>query len=154
MPASWAFDTMKRFSDLGVLREEDDKDLKKDCSGSTPCGLYEKIESDNNKIIADAKKDLDKYKDDAKKDMDDYKDDMEDYQTRLARGENPTKPTAPTMKEVPKIKDAESIPKNLSNKVDFLHPWMHDIVNQIVLMLMFFMLVVGTLIVLRMQDIG
>ena len=31
---------------------------------------------------------------------------------------------------------------------------MNEVLNQIVLMLMFFILVVGTLIVLRMQDIG
>ena len=154
MPATWAFDTMKRFSDLGVLREDDDKDKKKDCSGSTPCGLYESIESQNDKIITDAKKDINEYRDDAKKDMDKYKDDMEDYQSRAARGDTSNKPKAPEMKEAPKIKDAVNIPKNLSNKVDFLHPWMNEIVNQIVLMLMFLMMVFGTLIVLRMQDIG
>ena len=136
------------------MAEDDDKDKKKDCSGSTPCGLYESIESKNDKIITDAKKDINEYRDDAKKDMDDYKDDMDDYQTRLGRGENPTKPKAPEMKEAPKIKDAVNIPKDLSNKVDFLHPWMNEIVNQIILMLMFFMMVFGTLIVLRMQDIG
>ncbi len=154
MPASWAFDTMKRFSDLPVLREDDDKDTKKNCSGGTPCGLYEKVESDNDKIIADAKKDIDKYRADAKKDMDDYKDDMEEYQNKLGRGESATKPTAPTMKEVPKIKDSVPIPKDLSGHVDFLHPWMNDIVNQLILMMMFLMLVMGTLIVLRMQDIA
>jgi ABC transport system ATP-binding/permease protein len=153
MPASWAFDTMKRFSDLPVLREEDDKDKKKNCAAE-PCGLYEKIESDNDKIIADAKNDINKYKDDAKKDMDNYKDDMETYQRNLQSGISSTKPTAPTMKEVPKIKDAVPIPKDLSGHVDFLHPWMNDIVNQIILMMMFLMLVMGTLIVLRMQDIG
>lgn len=153
MPASWAFDTMKRFSDLGVLREEDDKDKDKDCAKES-CGLYEKIESDNKKIIDEAKKDIEDYRDDAKKDMDKYKDDMETYQRNLQSGISSTKPKAPEMKEVPKIKDAKNIPKDLSGYVDFLHPWMNEIVNQIVLMLMFMMLVVATLIVLRMQDIG
>lgn len=154
MPASWAFDTMKRFSDLGVLREEDDKDKEKDCSAGVPCGLYEEVESKNRKIIDDAKKDIDDYRTDAKKDMDNYKDKMEDYQSDLQRGISSTKPKAPEMKEVPKIKDAEKIPKDLSNKVDFLHPWMNEVVNQIVLMLMFVMLVLATLMVLRSQDIG
>ena len=54
----------------------------------------------------------------------------------------------------PKIADAKKVPKDLSRYVNFLHPWMHEILNQLVLMLMFGMLVIATLIVLRMQDIG
>ncbi|HMS42242.1 MAG TPA: ATP-binding cassette domain-containing protein, partial [Pyrinomonadaceae bacterium] len=154
MPASWAFDTMKRLSDLPVLRDEEDKNLEKNCDTDSTCGYYEQIESKNRKIIDDAKKDIKDYRSDAKKDMDDYKDDMEDYQTRLGRGENPTKPKAPEMKEEPKIKEAEKIKKDLSNYIDFLHPWMNEIVNQLILMMMFFMLVMATLIVLRMQDIA
>jgi hypothetical protein len=46
------------------------------------------------------------------------------------------------------------VPENLSGYVNFLRPWMNEILNQIVLMLMFFMLVIATLIVLRLQDIG
>jgi hypothetical protein len=34
-----------------------------------------------------------------------------------------------------------------------MHPWMNEIVNQIVLMLMFGLLVIVTLIVLRLQDL-
>ena len=41
-----------------------------------------------------------------------------------------------------------------SSYVSFLHPWMNEIVNQIVLMIMFFMLLITTLIVLRLQDTG
>ena len=154
MPATWAFDTMKRFSDLGVLREEDDKEKKKDCS-KEPCGLYEDIESQNDKVIADAEKNIDKNRDEAQKDLDKYEDEMEDYR-REVKNQNPNakEPNAPTLKPKPEIKKAVSIPKNLSDKVDFLHPWMNDIVNQIVLMLMFLMMVVGTLMLLRMQDIA
>lgn len=135
MPATWAFDTMKRYSTLDTLEIEGAEKGK---------GLYKDIEADNDKIIADAKKDLDKYKKDAEKKLDDFEDD-------LKSGKNPS---APKLDNPPKIADAKKVPENLSNYVSFLHPWMNEIVNQFVLMLMFFMLVLATLIVLRMQDIG
>lgn len=150
MPATWAFDTMKQFSGLKVLREDDDKDnANKDCSRE-PCGLYKQVEYDNKQIIKKAEKDISDYKSDAKKDMDAYKDEMDDFM------KNPTgtRPKQPELKEVPKIEAAKEVPKNLSGYIDFKHPWMDAILNQIVLMLMFFILVVAALIVLRMQDIG
>ncbi len=107
-------------------------------------GLYKNIEADNDKIIADAKRDLDNYKKDADEKLDDFEKD-------LKSGKNVS---APTLDAPPKIADAKKIPENLSNYVSFLHPWMNEIVNQFVLMLMFFMLVIATLIVLRLQDIG
>ncbi len=154
MPASWAFDTMKRLSDLPVLRDEDDKEKDKNCDTDTTCGYYEQVESKNRKIIEDAKGDMKDYKDDAKKDMDDYKKKMEDYMEDVQNQRSATKPTAPVMKDEPKIKEAAKIDKDLSNYIDFLHPWMNEIVNQLILMMMFFMLVMATLIVLRMQDIA
>ncbi|MCC7306805.1 MAG: hypothetical protein IT173_04520, partial [Acidobacteria bacterium] len=44
------------------------------------------------------------------------------------------------------------LPDDLSGYVTFLHPWMNEVVNQIVLMLMFGMFVAATLIVLRLKD--
>ena len=135
MPATWAFDTMKRYSSLDTLEEE---------GAEKGRGLYKNIEADNDKIIADAKKDLDAYKKNADEKLDDFEKD-------LKSGKNVD---APTLDAPPKIADAKKIPENLSNYVSFLHPWMNEIVNQFVLMLMFFMLVIATLIVLRLQDIG
>jgi hypothetical protein len=60
----------------------------------------------------------------------------------------------PNLGEPPKIAEAEKIPENLSRYVTFLHPWMDEILNQIVLMIMFFILFMTTLIVLRLKDIG
>ena len=145
MPATWSFDTLKRFSSLDTLEEEGAKNGR---------GLFKDIEADNDKIIADAKKDLEDYRTDAKKDSDNYKDDMEDYMEKLQRGQSSTKPKAPEMKPVPKIKDAVKVPKDRSNYINFLHPWMDEVLNQLVLMLMFFILFVATLISLRMQDIA
>jgi ABC transport system ATP-binding/permease protein len=159
MPATWAFDTMKQFSGLKVLREDGDKDTdNKDCS-KDPCGLYKDVEYKNKEIIKKAEKDIADYKADAKKDMDKYKEDMDDYQDDMAKYQTgqiskPEKPKQPELKEVPKIDPAKEVPKNLSGYVDFLHPWMDEVLNQLVLMLMFFILVMAALIVLRMQDIG
>ncbi len=160
MPATWAFDTMKQFSGLEVLREDGDKDVaNKDCSVKGSCGLYKQVEYENKQIIKKAEKDIADYKADAKKDMDKYKDDMDDYQEDMGKYQmgqisKPEKPKAPELKEVPKIEQAKEIPKDLSGYVDFLHPWMDEVLNQVVLMLMFFILVVAALIVLRMQDIA
>ena len=135
MPATWSFDTMKRYSTLDTLEEE---------GAANGRGLYKNIETENDKIIADAKKDLDEYKKDADEKLDEFESD-------LKSGKNVS---APTLDAPPKIADAKKIPENLSGYVSFLHPWMNEIVNQFVLMLMFFMLVIATLIVLRLQDIG
>jgi ABC-type multidrug transport system ATPase subunit/pSer/pThr/pTyr-binding forkhead associated (FHA) protein len=161
MPATWAFDTMKQFSELKVLREDGDKDEKdKDCSKPKACGLYKQVEYDNKQIIKKAERDIADYKADAKKDMDKYKKDMDDYQEDMGKyqtgqlSSKPDKPKAPELKEVPKIDPAKEVPKDLSPYIDFLHPWMDEVLNQVVLMLMFLILVFGALIVLRMQDIG
>ena len=135
MPATWSFDTMKRFSTLDTLEED---------GAQNGLGLYKDIETENDKIIADAKTDLDDYKKDAE-------DKLEIFEKDLKAGKSVS---APKLDDPPKIADAKKIPENLSGYVSFLHPWTHEIVNQMVLMLMFFMLVVATLIVLRIQDIG
>lgn len=140
MPATWSFDTMKRFSTLDTLEEEG-----ADPNGKTNGrGLYKYIESENDKIISEAKRDLDDYKKDSEKKLD-------QFQKDLQSGQNPA---APKLDEPPPIKNAVKMPENLSGYVNFLHPWMHEILNQLVLMLMFFVLVLATLIVLRLQDIG
>ncbi len=140
MPATWSFDTMKRYSTLDTLEEDGAK-----ANGKTDGkGLYKYVETENNKIIADAKSELDDYKDDAEKKLDDFKAD-------LSNGGNPN---APKLGEPPKIADAVKVPEDLSRHVNFLHPWMNEILNQFVLMLMFWILVIAALIVLRLQDIG
>lgn len=135
MPATWSFDTMKRYSTLDTL--ENDGAIKGQ-------GLYKNIEAENNRIIADAKTDLEEYKKKSEEKLTDFENDVKS-------GKNVS---APTLDEPPKISDARKIPEDLSRYISFLHPWMHEILNQVVLMLMFFMLVIFTLIVLRFQDIG
>ena len=132
---------MKRYSTLDTLEEE----------GAIPngdtdgLGLYKFIKTENDKIIADAKKDLDDYKKDSEKKLDDFSNGI------CLINDNPD---APKLDEPPKIAEAKKIPEDLSNYVNFLHPWMHEILNQIVLMLMFGILLIATLIILRLQDTG
>ncbi len=140
MPATWSFDTMKRYSTLDTLEE----DGAKPNGNTNGKGLYKYVETENDKIIANAKSELNDYKKDAEKNLDDFKSD-------LSSGGNLD---APKLGEPPKIADAVKVPKDLSNYVNFLHPWMNEILNQFVLMLMFWILVVAALIVLRLQDIG
>ena len=140
MPAAWSFDTMKRFSTLDTLEAEGAEPNGK----TRGLGLYKYIETENEKIIARAKKDLDEYKTSSEEKL-------KDFETNLQNGQTND---LPNLGEPPKIAEAEKIPENLSRYVTFLHPWMDEILNQIVLMIMFFILFMTTLIVLRLKDIG
>lgn len=138
MPATWSFDTLKRYSTLDTL-EKEGAFLNGETNGS---GLYKFIEVENDKIIADAKNRLNDYRKDSEAKLD-------KFERELKIGNNPS---PPKLEEPPKIADAKKLPDDLSRYINFLHPWMHEIVNQIVLMLMFGILVVATLIILRLQD--
>jgi len=140
MPATWSFDTMKRFSDLDTLEPEGA--LPNDRTNGL--GLYKKIEVENEKIISDARKNIKDYE----KDLETK---LQNAERRAKRGE---RVQFTGMPERPKIGAAEKIPEDLSEYVSFLHPWMHEIVNLLVLMMMFFWLFVFTLTALRLQDIG
>jgi len=139
VPAAWSFDTMKRFSTLDTLEPEGAEPKGK----SGGLGLYKQIETDNDKIIADSRKNLEDYKRSSEDKLKDFEDQM-----RLGK-----QPPMPKLDEPPAIPPAKKLPKDLSNYITFLHPWMNEIVNQIVLMLMFGMLVIATLIVLKLKDI-
>jgi hypothetical protein len=145
MPATWSFDTMKRFSGLDTLKEEG-----ADSSGITSGrGYYNYIEAENDKIIAEAKRDLNDYKESSEKKMKDFEREMRED---LSMGRSPQ--PMPKLDDPPPIKEAKKIDNNLSEYVNFLHPWMDEVLNQLVLMIMFFMLFIATLLVLRSQDIG
>ncbi len=133
MPATLSFDAMKRFSMLDTLQEEG-----ADADGKTKgLGLYKFIEKQNDQIIADSKKEIDDYKTSTENSI---RDSLKDN-------------APPVLDDPPKPKDAVKIPKDLSKYVNFLHPWLHEILNQLVLMLMFIGLISATLIILRLKDI-
>ena len=79
---------------------------------------------------------------------------MENYVRDLQTNPSIEKPKAPELDPAPKIEDARKIPEDLSNYIDFLHPLGNIIINPLVLIIMFFGLLILTIIALRAQDIG
>lgn len=139
VPAAWSFDTIKRFSTLDTLEPEGAEPNGK----SGGLGLYKQIETENDKVIADTRKNLDEYQKSIELKTKDFED---------ARNVG-SAPSFPMPEELPAVAPAHKVPKDLSTYITFLHPWMNDVLNQIVLMLMFGLLAIATLIVLRIQDL-
>ncbi len=127
MPAAWSFDTMKRFSTLDTLEPEGANPKGK----TKGLGLYKYIEEENEKIVAKAKQDFEDYK-------------------RITENRFQDDPAPPDIN--PSVSSIKKLPDDLSGHVTFLHPWMNEVLNQIVLMLMFGILAIITLIVLRLKD--
>jgi ABC-type multidrug transport system ATPase subunit/pSer/pThr/pTyr-binding forkhead associated (FHA) protein len=155
MPATWAFDQLKRLSNLDTISEE----------GSDPDGpnqgqgLKKYINSINDQNIAQAKEDIRNYKKEAEDNSEQFRKDMDKYQEDLqaaaqGRGSKPTKPEMPKLKAAPEPKDAEKQPDDLRGYIDFLHPWGSRLRNALILLGMFFGLLGATLFALRSQDIG
>ncbi len=140
MPATWSFDSIKRFSGLDTLEREGAL-----TNGETKgLGLYKQIEMENEAIIEDAKNNIKEYE----KDLETK---LQDAEKRANTGE---RVQFTGMPDRPEVGTAAKIPADLSKYITFLHPWMHELLNQLVLMLMFLFLFISTLIILRLQDIG
>jgi ABC-type multidrug transport system ATPase subunit/pSer/pThr/pTyr-binding forkhead associated (FHA) protein len=150
MPATWAFDEMKRLSNLDTLREEgSDKEGPNDGRG-----YYKQVEHLNDETIAKARKDIQKYRDDAEKNSKDYEQQMKDYLRDVRTNPSLEQPKMPELGPAPTVSDPVKVNDDLSSYVDFLHPWGHVLLNPIVLMMMFFGLIIATILALRAQDIG
>jgi ABC-type multidrug transport system ATPase subunit/pSer/pThr/pTyr-binding forkhead associated (FHA) protein len=158
MPATWAFDEMKRTSSLDVLRGKDEQ--AQESAKNEGRGEYKQVERENQDNIDKATQKIKDYKAKAEKSMDDFKARMDTYQEdmkRYARQEittEPVKPKPPKLDEPPKVDDAVKLKDDLSGFVDFLHPWGGVWLNPFALLLMFFGLVLGSILILRSQDIG
>ena len=149
MPATWAFDGLKQFSTLDTLDEEG-SDPEGENKGR---GLYKHYEDLNDENITKARDDVAKYKKDAEADSKEYERKMKDYVKDLQSGQQAIQPEAPKLKEPPEVPEAKKIPEDLSHYINFLHPWGHWILDPLALILMFFGLVIATIITLRAQDI-
>lgn len=149
MPATWSFDGVKQFSTLDTLDEEG-SDPKGENEGK---GLYKHYEDLNDRNIDKARDDVTNYKKDAERDLKDYEKKMKDYVRELQGGQQTSQPVAPKLKPAPEVKGAEKVPEDLSNYISFLHPWGHWIIDPFVLLVMFFALVIATIVTLRAQDI-
>lgn len=139
VPAAWSFDTIKRFSTLETLEQEGAATRGK----TGGLGLYKQIETENDKIIEDSRRSLESFKVSSEEKLRSFEDQVRQGQT----------PAIPKLEEPSAIPPAKKMPKDLSGYITFLHPWMNEVLNQIVLMLMFGLLVLATLVVLRIKDI-
>src|SRR5438067_9426953 len=149
IPATWAFDGIKRFSTLDTLAEEGS-----DSEGANKGrGLYKHIEDRNDENISQARTDIENYKKNAEDKMKDYEDKMKSYLEQAPYNPNLKRPDAPKLDKAPDVPAAEKIPSDLSGYINFLHPWGNILLDPFVLILMFFGLVIATLITLRAQDI-
>jgi ABC-type multidrug transport system ATPase subunit/pSer/pThr/pTyr-binding forkhead associated (FHA) protein len=129
MPAAWSFDTMKRFSTLDTLEPEGAR------SSTKGLGLYKFVETENEKALNKAKKDLDNFKSISGSS---YQEDQ--------TGE-------PSLADELAVPEMKKVPQDLSGYVTFLHPWMNEVVSQFVLMLMFWIMAFCTLIALKIKDL-
>jgi ABC-type multidrug transport system ATPase subunit len=149
IPATWAFDGVKRFSTLDTLDEEG-SDPDGDNKGR---GLYKHIEDVNDQNISKARTDIDDYKKHSEDKLKDYEKDMKAYIAGMQRGESGTQPPVPKLDKTPEVPAAQKIPEDLSNYINFKHPWGNIIIDPFVLLFMFFGLVLATIIALKSQDI-
>jgi ABC-type multidrug transport system ATPase subunit/pSer/pThr/pTyr-binding forkhead associated (FHA) protein len=159
MPATWAFDEMKRFSSLPVLRGKDEE--AEPAAQNDGRGLYKDIKYQNDQLVDQKQKEVEGYKaksedkfDDFDKEMNTYQKDLEKWNMGGRQGREPTKPSKPKLDPVPPQVKVVQLPDDLSGHIDFLHPWGNRILNPIVLLLMFIGLTGGTILALRSQDIG
>jgi len=159
MPATWAFDEMKRFSSLPVLRGKDEN--AEPAAQNDGRGLYKDIKYQNDKLVDQKQNEVEGYKsksedkfDDFDKEMNTYQKDLEKWNMGGRQGREPTKPSKPKLDPVPPQVKVVQMPDDLSGYVDFLHPWGDRILNPMVLLLMFIGLTGGTILALRSQDIG
>jgi ABC transport system ATP-binding/permease protein len=130
MPAAWSFDTMKRYSTLDTLEPEGANPRGK----TKGLGLYKFIETENEKMIAKAKRDLDDLR-------------------RISGQQYQDDGGSASPSELLGLGPIQKLPADLSDYIAFLDPWMDEILNQVVLVLMFGLLVITAVIVLRLQDI-
>src|SRR6185312_1157367 len=159
MPATWAYDEMKRFSALPVLRGKDEQ--AEPAAENEGRGLYKDIRYQNDQLVDQKQKEVEDYKsksehkfDDFDKEMNTYQKDLEKWNMGGRRGTEPKKPKKPKLDPVPPQVKVVQMPDDLSGYVDFLHPWGNRWLNPAVLLLMFLGLTCGTILALRSQDIG
>ncbi|REJ78096.1 MAG: FHA domain-containing protein [Acidobacteria bacterium] len=139
MPAAWSFDTMKRFSTLDTLEPEGAL-LN---GGTEGLGLYKHVEQENEKLVSEAKTNVREYE----KEIESR---VKDAEKRTEVGEEVKFEGLP---DRPQVGEPETIPDDLSGYITFLHPWMHPVLNQLVLLFMFSLLFIWTLIILKIQDL-
>ena len=78
---------------------------------------------------------------------------MKDFVADLKAGKQVDQPPIPKLKPAPEVHGADKIPEDLSSYVTFFHPWGHWLLDPFALLVMFFGLLIATILALRAQDI-
>lgn len=147
MPATWAFDEVKRLSTLDTLKME----------GSQPAGpnqgrgLYDHVKDLNEQNVRTARRQVEEYRDQTKKSVEDYTRSVTE-QLRGAGATAATPVVTPSVGPAPAVPDAVEIGEDLSSYVSFLHPWGNHVVDVGALIMMLFGLVIATLAALKTRD--
>jgi ABC transport system ATP-binding/permease protein len=159
MPATWAFDEIKRFSSLPVLRGKDED--AEPAAQNDGRGLYKDIKHQNDQLVEQKQKEIEDYKeksedkfDDFDKEMNTYQKDLEKWNVGGRQGAEPRKPAKPKLDPVPPKVKVVQMPDELSGYIDFLHPWGNRWLDPLILLVMFIGLTGATILALRSQDIG
>ncbi|HVF29291.1 MAG TPA: ATP-binding cassette domain-containing protein, partial [Pyrinomonadaceae bacterium] len=149
MPATWAFDELKRLSGLDTLRAEG-----ANAAGSNAeRGLYKQIEHENEQVINQARKDIADYRARAERDVKDYGQKVREILQRNSAGaQSGAPPEPPVLGPPPAVKEARNIDTNLSGYVEFLHPWGGVASNAAVLTVMLLIFFGSTVMALRFRD--
>ena len=149
MPATWAFDEMKRLSGLDTLSKEG-SDQEGRNQGR---GLFKQIEHENEQVITQARKDIENYRARAEREMKDYEQKMGEFLQRGASvpGASPP-PEPPVLGQPPAVKDARYRDPDLSGYVEFLHPWGGVARDAAILSVMLLIFFGATVIALRVRD--
>lgn len=159
MPATWAFDEIKRFSSLPVLRGKDED--AEPAAQNDGRGLYKDIKHQNDQLVEQKQKEIEEYKSKSENKFDDFDHEMNTYQKDLEKwnlggrqGAEPRKPSKPKLDPVPPKVKVVQMPDELSGHIDFLHPWGNRWLDPLILLVMFIGLTGATILALRSQDIG
>jgi ABC transport system ATP-binding/permease protein len=159
MPATWAFDEIKRFSSLPVLRGKDED--AEPAEHNDGRGLYKDIKHQNDQLVEQKQKEIEDYKSKSENKFDDFDREMNAYQKDLEKwnlggrqGAEPRKPAKPKLDPVPPKVKVVQMPDELAGYVDFLHPWGNRWLDPLILLAMFIGLTGATILALRSQDIG
>jgi ABC transport system ATP-binding/permease protein len=158
MPATWTFDEMKRLSSEKVLTLKGKDEKAQSAEDNEGRGLYKEIEHKNDLMIENKDQEMQDYRAKQEKKSKDYEKQMEDYKINIVKfqkgllSKEPVKPKYPKLDNIPPKAKVEKLPEDISNYIDFLHPWGGLYLNPLILLIMFSSLIVATIKSLRSQD--
>jgi ABC-type multidrug transport system ATPase subunit/predicted component of type VI protein secretion system len=154
MPATWSFDEMKRLAARNVEVLWDREEEAEPVYNNEGRGLSRQIGSENERTLEEKDQDTRDDKTGAESKDEKPPEGTENTQRKMTANEHQGRKPANAGPELTPAKPGIiPTPNDLSDYVDFLHPWGAVWLNPIVLLLMFLTFTAATISVLRAQDI-